>query len=120
MKKLFLGIIIGVLILAGTAFSQTVSSVKYTWTAPTEGSPAVEYTVEYRVDGGNWIAGGTAPTTEFTFLNVFEFFKTYEVRVAGVDIIGRQGPFSLVSDPYMPDQGPPGTPGQPIIVEVIE
>ena len=121
MRKFIVSGILGLLLLiAGSAFGQTVTSVEYQWTASIEGSPAVEYTVQYRVDGGNWIDAGVATTTSWTFENLFEYHKTYEVRIAGVDKLGRQGPFSDPSDPYMPDLGPPGAPGIPTITQVID
>ncbi len=121
MKKLSLFIIALIATMGITvAQAQTVSSVKYSWSAPTAGSPVVEYSVEVRIDGGEWVSHGVTLIPEYIFSNEFEYFKSYEIRVAGVDIVGRQGPFSLASEPYMPDLGPPGTPGTPFLIEVIE
>jgi len=36
--------------------------------------------------------------------------------VAGVDAQDRQGTWSVSSDPYSPDLGPPGQPGKPMIM----
>lgn len=119
LKTFMLGFAV-VVLCASFAMGQTVQSVKYSWTAPTAGSPAVQYTIQLRIDGGAWVDHGSSLLTEYVFANEFEYFKTYEVRVAGVDQLGRQGPFSLSSDPYMPDLGPPTAPGTPFLIEVIE
>ena len=41
---------------------------------------------------------------------------THRIRVAGVDALDRQGPFSVPSDPYTPLDSPPSEPGKPIPV----
>jgi len=38
------------------------------------------------------------------------------VRVAGVDTLDRQGPWSVSSDPYTPTLGSPGAPGKPVAI----
>jgi hypothetical protein len=87
--------------------------VTYTWTAPTTGSAVAYYLVEVSNDGGaNWTVAGTTLDLTYTFTD-FQNFDTYIVRVAGVDAQGRQGPYSVPSDPYTPDLGPPGAPGVP-------
>jgi len=116
MKKLLIAGVLGLMLFATAAFAQ-VPDVTYVWTAPTTGSEVVQYVVELNVDGAGWNQVGVTPTESFTF-STFEFLKTYEVRVAGVDALDRQGPFSLSSDPYTPDLGVPGQPSKPVIIQL--
>lgn len=121
MRKLLMAGLLGLMLIATSAFGQaTEPAVQYTWTAPTTGSPVDHYVVQYTNDGGaTWIDVGVSVTAEtYTFLNVFEYLVTYQVRVAGVDALGRQGPWSVPSDPYMPDQGVPGEPGKPTVIQL--
>lgn len=119
MKKILSVISLVILMFALPLISNaqtTVPSVTYQWTTPAGGSPVVQYVVEVRVDGGDWVEYLTTSNETVTFVNTLEYLKTYEVRVAGVDALDRQGPFSVPSDPYTPDLGVPGQPGQPIRV----
>jgi len=117
MKKLIVSGILGLMLFASVAFAQIAPPVKYVWTEPTEGSPVVEYVVELNIDSAGWVQVAITLLPEFTFAD-FEYLKTYEVRVAGVDAATRQGPFSLSSDPYVPDLGVPGAPSKPIIFQL--
>ena len=94
--------------------AQMVAEVAYTWTAPTTGSPAASYVVEHSVEGGAYVRVATTTTESYTLAAVFG--ESHQVRVAAVDGQGRQGPFSQPSEPYTPELGLPGTPGQPIPV----
>ena len=119
MKKLIMSGVLGIMLIATMAFGQTtVPEVSYQWTAPTEGSPVIEYVIEYRENGGVWVVAGTATSLVYTFTNVFNYLAVYEVRVAGRDALLRQGVFSIPSDPYMPDLGVPGAPGKPLIIQM--
>lgn len=117
MRKLIIAGILGLMMFAGTAFAQVAPEVTYIWTAPTAGSTVVEYVVELNIDVAGWLEVARVPTTTVTF-TTFEYLKSYEVRVAGVDAANRQGPFSVSSDPYVPDQGVPGQPSKPVIVQL--
>jgi len=113
MKKI-LEMTIGLVMLATCAFAQMAPETTYVWEAPTYGTPVVEYVVELNINGGGWIELARTPNVTYTF-TTFEYLNTYEVRVAGVDALDRQGPFSISSDPYTPDLGAPGAPSKPII-----
>ena len=95
------------------AAAQTSVEVQYVWTAPTTGSPVDYYVVQHSADGGTWVTLGNAP--ELTYTLDAEYGVSHQIRVAGVDAEGRQGPYSAPSDPYTPDAGAPGQPGKPII-----
>ncbi len=97
---------------AAPAVAQTMD-VAYQWTAPTTGSAVAHYVVQRSIDGGAWAQVATAPTVNYTLAATIGV--SHRIRVAGVDAAGRQGPFSLPSDPYTPDPGAPGQPGKPIL-----
>lgn len=100
----------------GLALAQTVDTmtVSYQWTAPTTGSAVVYYVVEHDVDGSNdWQPEGQTDTNSFTL--DLAVGQAHRIRVAAVDAEGRQGPWSVASDPYTPDLGAPGQPGKPIL-----
>lgn len=97
----------------GQALAQTEMEGRYTWTVPEGGSPVVQYVVQHRVDGGDWVTVGTSPTNTYTLM--LTVGQSHEMRVAGVDAENRTGPFSVPSDPYVPDPGAPAQPGKPIL-----
>jgi hypothetical protein len=101
-----------VLLLGGAALAQ--EDVTYNWTAPTTGSTVVQYIVEHSVDGGAFTQ--VATVTSPTFVLSAEYEHEHRIRVAGVDALDRQGPFSESSDPYTPTLGAPGQPGKPDIL----
>jgi len=102
-----------ILLAGGTALAQ--EQVTYTWTAPTTGSPVDHYVVQHSVDGGAWVTVAT-DVTGTTYVLSAEYDHQHQIRVAGVDAQGRQGPFSEPSDPYTPTLGAPGQPGKPVAV----
>lgn len=91
--------------------------VRASWTAPCVGSeppcgsPAVSYVLQLRYaqpDTSDW---ETYATTDTTFVDVnVPLFEPVQARVAGVDALDRQGPWSLPSEWYVADFGPVGTP----------
>ena len=95
------------------AQAQTVQ-VTASWTAPSTGSPVHHYVVQLSTNGGAYQPAGTSTTTSISL--TLAVGSTYTVRVAGVDAQDRQGAYSLPSDPYTPDLGPPGQPGKPIVM----
>jgi hypothetical protein len=107
---------IAVLSLSGAlpAAAQTTVQVTATWAAPSEGSPVQHYVFQLSTNGGPFATVGTVSGTSYAL--ELEIGQTYIARVAGVDSQGRQGSWSLPSDPYTPDVGPPGQPGKPIIM----
>lgn len=110
MKYIILALFI---MIASVSFAQTVD-VMASWTAPTTGSPAVSYVLQLSVDGGPFVTYGTTETTSLSL--TLDNLKTYIARVAGVDALGRQGPWSEDSDPYLADLGLPGQPGKPFVM----
>lgn len=92
----------------------------YAWTAPTTGSPVEYYVCETRTEGAEWgECGGQAATEQLTVL-VSDGVQGFQIRVAGVDAFGRQGPWSPASDPFS-EAGAPGSPTLPILqgVEIV-
>lgn len=96
-----------------------VATVRASWTAPCVGSgegcgsPAVEYVLQLRYatppDTTDWFTYASAIPD--TFVNVdIPLFTEVQARVAGIDAQDRQGPWSLPSEWYMADFGPPGDP----------
>ncbi len=112
-KILVTALIALVLLAAGAAFAQ--ESVTYTWTAPTSGSTVHHYVVQHSADGGAWstVSDNLQATT---YILTATYDVEHSIRVAGVDALGRQGPWSVASEPYTPTLGAPGQPGQPIAV----
>lgn len=98
---------------ATPAVAQTTVEVTYVWTAPSTGSPVDHYIVEHSVNGGGY--SQIATTTGTTYTLAATIGDSHQIRVRGVDAEDREGPNSLPSDPYVPDLGPPGQPGQPIL-----
>ena len=105
----------GVLVGAAAASAQTVVEAIAEWGAPTVGTPVVDYVVQLSADGGDWQTVANTPDTVYDV--DLDAGHSYRIRVAGIDAEGRQGPFSLPSEPYVAgelDPGPPGVPGQPM------
>lgn len=90
-------------------------TVRADWTQPTYGTPVEHYVGVLE----SWQAGGdttriewaTADTTTYMDMT-YPFGYTMRVKVAGVDSLGRQGPYSLWSNEWV-DQGLPGAPSVP-------
>jgi len=98
--------------------AQTSVDVQYVWTAPTTGTPVVHYVVQHSTDSSAWVTLGNV--TELTYTLSAEPGVSHQIRVAGVDAQGRQGPYSAPSEPYTPeptDTGAPGQPGTPVRVQ---
>lgn len=105
--------------LALQAFGQTENppTERYTWTKPTYGTRPVHYVVQMLVNSVDTVDLGTVTVPEFTQVIqrgpveddiYFHYGNKYQLRVAGVDSAGNQGPFSAWSDPYSPELDPPG------------
>jgi hypothetical protein len=98
---------------ASPAAAQSTVEATYVWTPPETGSPVEYYIVEHSVNGGGYQQ--IATTASATYTLVATVGDTHQIRVRGVDAEDREGPNSLPSDPYTPDLGPPGQPGQPVL-----
>ncbi|MEN8008023.1 MAG: hypothetical protein ABFS42_13470 [Candidatus Krumholzibacteriota bacterium] len=112
-KVTLIAVLLAVILPAASSLAQTEMPVSYTWTAPTTGTPVDFYVIEHSVDGGQWTQ--IATSTDNTYTLTATVGQSHQIRVAGVDASNRQGPYSLPSDPYLPDAGAPGQPGKPIL-----
>jgi hypothetical protein len=113
MKRLLILIL---LLAAAGAAAQTLAPQRFAWTRPATGEPAVSYEVQLRENGGAWATVATVDDTFHVFTDL-SAVSTWEVRVAGIDALGRRGAWSLPSLPLEADLGPPGAPGTPVLVE---
>jgi hypothetical protein len=113
LKITMFAMVIAAVLPAASALAQTDIPVNYNWTAPSTGSPVDHYIVEHSVNGGTWTLVATATENSYTLTATTG--QSHQIRVAAVDADDRQGPYSLSSDPYMPDAGAPGQPGKPIL-----
>ena len=81
-----------------------------TWLEPTNGTPVEYYVLELEKTFGNETLkvayGQNQEIEEESFQFKLEFGYRYRARVAGVDAEGRQGPWSLWSDAYVPEATP--------------
>lgn len=102
-------------LLAFAATAQAQEEVTYTWSAPTTGSAVDHYVVQHQEDGGDWVIVSSNVTTNEYVLTA-DYDVEHSIRVAGVDALDRQGPWSVAADPYTPTLGAPGQPGQPIAI----
>ena len=110
MKRRFFGLAL-ILVLAGLASGPLVEAradefmtAYVTWNAPATGSPAVRYLVRIRdLDGTLYetamVEATPGPEQRYAFVKV-EFAHRYQARVAGIDALGRQGPWSNWSPVY--------------------
>lgn len=114
-KSIQISLLFALSILAIAATAQAQEEVTYTWSAPTTGSPVDHYVVQHSEDGGSWITVESALANN-TYVLTAAYDVEHAVRVAAVDAEGRQGPWSIASEPYTPTLGAPGQPGQPIAV----
>ncbi|MCP4571578.1 MAG: hypothetical protein GY838_04440 [bacterium] len=74
------------------AQEKVTSNWRFSWTAPTYGTPPSYYVAQIRRDGTEV---QTLTHIGSTTLNIAaEFGHDYEIRVAAVDALERQGPFS--------------------------
>jgi hypothetical protein len=96
-----------------TIIAQTTTMTQsYTWAAPTTGAPVHHYEVQKSTDNGTtWIDVGTVTTGSATL--TLPVLVSVIIRVRAVDATSRVGVWSPVSDPYLPDPGPPGACGKP-------
>lgn len=105
---------LSMLVLAFTAGcdvqSQVPEQIEATagWSPPTYGTPVEHYVLQHQVGIDAWQFVATTTDTTYTFL--IPFSADSKVRVAGVDAEGRQGPWSLPSNPYNPSESMPGIP----------
>ncbi len=89
------------IVLAPPGIAVDLITANYTWDPPTVGSP-VEYLVQLSTNNGPWITVARPEEPRVTL--TLSFNDDHRVQVAGVDIQGRQGPFSLPSETYNPSK----------------
>lgn len=82
------------------------------WSPPTVGTLAIKYRVEHSIDGAAWYPYAIVQDT--TVSMSISFFNDHRIRVAGIDVDDRQGPFSIPSDVYNSSTIYPHPPTQPI------
>jgi len=84
-----------------TGGAQALPSIAYNWPVPAEGSAIDHYFVEVKMNGepNPELSGQTADSEPIFIINI-TFGDEYQIRVAGVDTLGRRGEFSQWSDPY--------------------
>jgi hypothetical protein len=111
--KLTLLVLLAIAAIGTSALAQ--EEVTYTWTAPTTGSAVDHYVVQHSVNGAPFVTINASVSTN-TYLLTASYEDEHSIRVAGIDSSGRQGPWSVPSDPYIPTLGAPGQTGKPIAV----
>jgi hypothetical protein len=80
--------------------------IEFEWEAPTTGTPVHHYVAQVLVNTLDTLYYDAIPTE--SLLVAVAYGNRYEVRVAGVDIEGIQGPWSAWSPPFNPEIQPPG------------
>jgi hypothetical protein len=112
LRRIVLTVLVLALLFVGAGVNaQATQTVHYEWSAPTTGSPVVHYIIQHRADGGPWVQIATSVNTNYDLIALD--LIAHEIRVCGVDKLGRSGLWSLPSEPYTPDSGAPGGCGQP-------
>ena len=88
-----------------------IETVPYSWDKPTYGTPVIYYILEREKTLGDKVVEVKEfrDIPEESFPVEMEFGFTYRVRVAGVDEVGRQGPWSDWSDVDFPNEQVPGS-----------
>jgi hypothetical protein len=80
-------------------------SVRYTWSAPSNGTPVVSYKAEVLVNDRDLLIFEGLQEEAVTIQ--VDFGNKYLVRVAAVDAADMQGPWSSWSLAYAPELDPP-------------
>jgi hypothetical protein len=83
------------------ALAQDMVDATAGWSPPTYGTPVVRYVLQHSINEGAW-ATVDSTITDTTYTLTISFDDCHRVRVAGVDSLDRQGPYSLPSDSYCP------------------
>lgn len=101
------------MLIALTVSAQTTAvQTTFTWTAPTTGSACHHYDVQQSVSGGTWTDRVEKPATTSLAITASVGIPI-QIRVRGVDVLGRAGVWSDPSDGWTPDAGAPGACGKP-------
>jgi len=79
---------------------------EYVWTAPVYGSTVSYYVVQVLVNEVDTL--DLDPVVARRVSVPMQYGNKYQVRVAGVDADGNQGPYSSWSFAYTPELSPPG------------
>lgn len=106
-KILFLLILLLMLVAALSGRAQTNPAGKLarcSWDPPTYGTPVDHYVLQVVKLGGSDPDTTLFDEIEVTFKDVWVVYgNTYKARVAGVDSLNRQGPWSLWTPIYGPE-----------------
>jgi hypothetical protein len=88
----------------------------WTWAEPTTGTPVNHYVLYVSVDGNTYEP--IAINIPTNIVSVYMPYGESLMKVAGVDSLGREGPWSVPSLVYelIEDLGPPGGCGVPVLV----
>lgn len=114
MKSLLALAIVAALMIPLVVGGQTTTiNVTYTTTAPLTGSPVHHYVWQTSSNGTTWTTLAAQPTG-LSITIAAPVGVNLLVRCAGVDASARQGAWSEVSDPFVPDAGAPAAPGKPV------
>lgn len=112
MKRFAMTLVVALLVGAMAIGQTTTINLTYNWSIPTTGSAVHHYVVQASSNGTTWSTLSTQPTTNSVTVAA-PVGVQIQIRVAGVDAQGRQGPWSEAADPFVPDAGAPGAPGKP-------
>jgi hypothetical protein len=109
LNVLFLTILLGLFLVSpsGKARGDAPSEkpARISWSAPTYGTPVHHYVLQFVELGGADHDTTTVDNILDEFLDVtVTFGLTYKARVAGVDSLDRQGPWSLWTPIYGPKE----------------
>lgn len=74
--------------------------VKFSWLEPTTGSKVARYIVQHKIGNSDWYNYATTDTN-IVWLKA-PYNEDNVIRVAGIDLQNRQGPWSVSSDVYNP------------------
>lgn len=100
---------LGIIALTAMAVISQAANVTARWSPPTTGSPAVGYVLEVYYND-SLATTVTVQDTVYVLQDV-EQLVSYTARVRAYDALNRVGPWSVMSEPYVWDQGAPGSCG---------
>ena len=85
----------------GAEMTTDAPDIEFEWTAPTTGTPVNHYVAQVMVNRMDTLFYDSIPSESLVF--PAQYGNTYDVRVAGVDSDGIQGPWSIWSPSFVPE-----------------